>query len=871
MEDRTVEQWNGEGPAPDLFGSLLRRHRNAAGLTQEELAECAGLSAHSVSNMERGVSHTPRAATVRLLISALNLSQVDAARLWSSARGASRAAASSAGAAPLPRPSSRLVGRAADLRAVAALLVRPDMRLLTLCGAPGVGKTRLALEVAGQIAERFFDGVAFVPLASLRDAGLLTSAIARRVGVREGDARPVDEHVIETLRPRETLLLLDNFEHLIDAGPMVSALLDACPSLKVLVTSRAPLRLRGEQQYAVVPLALPPPDTSLDALAGVPAVTLLIERAHARRANFTLTVDNARAISAICHRVDGLPLALELAAARLALFSPQELLARLDRTLDILADGPRDVPAHQQTLRATLEWSHDLLTTSEQAVFRRLAVCASGCALEDAEQICVAVAAHGESNGSVTDEPDLLSVMERLVDQNVVRRWEVNDDKGGAHVRIGMLEVVREYACEQLRASDEERAARTMHAERFAALAETAAPQLAGPEQERWLERLDRESDNMRAALDWSLAEQVSAETGLRLAGTLWRYWFHRGALAEGLYWMGRILEPWRWLSQAPSPGSLPSADARHDSLLADVFYGAGVLAFTRSDFTRAQSWYEACMALRQRLSDMRGVAQALNGLGGVARERGQFDEALALYAASLTAFEDLPRPDLGQANARNNIGLVWAARGEFARGLASFQEALVGYRRLQNRFMIGRCLANMGNCLCEMGDLRGAQTVLDESLALHSGANDEHGVAMTLATLGLVAARQGAHTRAEQRLIEAAGIYQRVGGAISVVQCLEELAMLRILRGSEPVDGPREACAAVSMLGATDAMRGHLGAPPEPIRAERIATARAAALQILGDHDYDLEWRAGQAVVQGNSVDDALTACLALVAGDDC
>jgi predicted ATPase len=727
------------------------------------------------------------------------------------------------------------------------------------------------LEVAGQIAESFFDGAVFVPLAPLRDASLVTSAIARRVGVREGDPRPLDEHVIDSLRPRETLLLLDNFEHLIEAGPVVSALLDACPSLKVLVTSRAPLRVRGEHQYAVAPLALPTPDIGLDALASIPAVTLLIERAHARRPDFTLTQENARAISTICHRLDGLPLALELAAVRLALFSPQELLARLDHTLDILADGPRDVPAHQRTLRATLEWSHDLLSPSEQAVFRRLAVCASGCALEDAEYICVVVAAHSAPNESVTGEPDLLRVMERLVDQNVVRRWEAKEDKGGAQARIGMLDVVREYACEKLRASGEERVARTFHAERFAALAETAALQLAGPEQEHWLERLDLESENMRAALDWSLAEQDCAETGLRLAGSLWRYWFHRGALAEGLYWMGRILERWRWLSQPPSPGSQPSTDARQDSLLADAFYGAGVLAFTRSDFTSAQSWYEASMALRQRLSDMRGVAQALNGLGGIAREQGRFDEALALYAASLTAFEDQPRADLGQANARNNIGLVWAACGEYSHALTSFQEALAGYRRLQNRFMIGRCLANIGYCLCEMGDLRGAQTVLDESLSLHRGANDEHGVALTLATLGFVAARQGAHATAERLWIEAAGIYQRVGGAISVVQCLEELAMLWVSQGSEPVDSPREVCIAVSILAAADAMRGHLGAPPEPIRAERITTVLTAALQVLGDHDYDLEWRVGQALVQGNSMDETLTACLALIADDGC
>jgi tetratricopeptide (TPR) repeat protein len=276
-------------------------------------------------------------------------------------------------------------------------------------------------------------------------------------------------------------------------------------------------------------------------------------------------------------------------------------------------------------------------------------------------------------------------------------------------------------------------------------------------------------------------------------------------------------------------------------------------------------------MALRQRLSDMRGVAQALNGLGGIAREQGRFDEALALYAASLTAFEDQPRADLGQANARNNIGLVWAACGEYSHALTSFQEALAGYRRLQNRFMIGRCLANIGYCLCEMGDLRGAQTVLDESLSLHRGANDEHGVALTLATLGFVAARQGAHATAERLWIEAAGIYQRVGGAISVVQCLEELAMLWVSQGSEPVDSPREVCIAVSILAAADAMRGHLGAPPEPIRAERITTVLTAALQVLGDHDYDLEWRVGQALVQGNSMDETLTACLALIADDGC
>jgi predicted ATPase len=734
----------------------------------------------------------------------------------------------------------------------------------------------------------------------------------------------VEERLVAVLRPQESLLLLDNFEHVASAAPVVADLLAVCPRLKVCVTSRSPLHLRSEHRYTVAPLTLPSHETSrytIEALTAVPAVTLLVERACAARADFVLTPKNAAAVSDICRRLDGLPLALELAAARLALFSPHELLARLDHAMDLLADGPQDLPIRQRALRGALAWSYELLTPPERAVFRWLAVCAGGCTLEDAEGLCAAIAmqttamqtTQTEVGADLQHAPPMhapLALVARLIDHSLLQRWETAAGAAGPAVRLGMLEVVRDFATECLRTSGEEEAARRSHASYFAAFAETAAPLLAGPEQARWLERLDREAANLRAALAWSLAHPMrlealagsepaygaaqdmgAREIALRLVGALWRYWYQHGALAEGDQWLERVLARWDSScvvadaaaaapltapSAAEALGSSESPRLHPDAQLADALYGAGVLAFTRSDFGRAQARYEACLAQRHRLGDARGVAQTLNGLGGVARERGQLDEALTLYEASLTALAEGPEQAgsvLARANARNNIGITRASRGEFASALAAYEEALAAYRRLENRYMIGRCLASMGYCLCELGEYVRARALLAESLALHRAAGDEHGVALTLATLGMVAARQGDHVTAERRWVQAATRYLHVGNVLSVAQCLEELAILRASTGDTShgvnesqaaVDGEHGVGEALIILGALEAVRSQLGAPLEPIRASLQERVCFTARRTLGGYAYDEAWEAGRALARDRGADETLAMCLA-------
>ena len=712
------------------FGTLLRRHREAAGLTQEELAQKAGLSPNAVGQLERGLRRRPYPHTVRSLADALGLPEAERAALAGSVprRGCASGPAETP-ESPLPAPPTPLVGREREVAAVRASLEGDGTRLLTLTGPGGVGKTRLALEVAREAGERFPDGVAFVALAPVSDPDLLVTAVAQGLGLREAGGRSVRELVRGHLETRRLLLVLDNLEHLLGAAPEVAALLAGCHSLKVLATSRAPLRLRGEQEYPLGPL--PVPDlTRLPAVAdveGVPSVRLLVERAREASPSFALTQQNAAALAAICRRLDGLPLALELAAARLKLLPPTALLARLDEALPLLSGGPRDLPQRQRTMRDTVAWSHDLLSEEEQTLFRRLAVFAGGFALQAAEAV-----------GGRT----VLEGLYTLLENSLVRT-----DTDDPEPRFAMLETVRAYGLERLAASGEEGEARGLHADYFLALAGRAHPELEGGGQVAWLNLLEREHDNLREAMRW-LLEVGEPERAARLGSATWVFWAVRGHASEGQLWLERAL----------ASGGL-SAGARARTLAA-----ISLLLFAKGEIGRMSGLVEEAIAGARTAGDRETLAFAMVQRGYAATFRGDLDAAEEALSEGLEMIGGRG----GRWNAaliQNALGQVALSRGDFGRAMGLLREGEAALRETGDAFTLATNLNIQATISQIEGDDKRTEALLRESVGLSAALRDTWALVYGLVGLAGVAARDGDPERAA-RLFGAA---EALGEAASV------------------------------------------------------------------------------------------------------
>ena len=593
------------------LGALLRRYRLAAGLTQESLAERAALSVRGISDLERGVNRAARPVTVALLADALALSQEDRADLVAAASPEPVRAVPT----NVPLALTSFVGREDDVAALLPLL--SHTRLLTLTGAGGCGKTRLALEVARRLAEQptpsVADGIWLVELAALDTPTLPPLEVATVLGLRERPGHALLDGLIALLRPQRLLLILDNCEHLLAAcAQLAETLLRVCPHLTILATSREALRIAGEQPWRVPSMRLPEPwgQRSPDQAVACEAVQLFVQRAQVVRPDWTMTAPQVRLIEQVCRRLDGIPLAIELAAARLATLSLDQLAARLDDRFRLLTGGSRTALPRQQTLRATLDWSYELLSPPEQRLLRRLAIFAGGWTLEAAEAVC---------SGDGLAAEDVLDLLGRLVAKSLVG---LEDERTDTH--YGLLETVRQYAWETLAAAGEETATRDRHLAWAVTLSEHAAQRIGGTEREVWLDRLESELENLRTALQWS-NQEGRAETGLRLATALEDFWYMRGYASEGRRWLEDLLA-----RGAAAPG-----------LRARALDVQGLLALYHSDEAAAVAHFEAAYVLHQEEGDASGAAWALTHRALVAIYQGDTGRATTLLAQVLPAHRD--------------------------------------------------------------------------------------------------------------------------------------------------------------------------------------------------------------------------------------
>ena len=728
----------------------------------------------------------------------------------------------------LPVQLASFIGREHEMEEVKSLLDRT--RLLTLTGSGGCGKTRLALHVAAEVLERYPHGVWLVELAALSEPALVPQTVATVLGLREEPGRTLTQTLTDYLIAKSVLLLLDNCEHLLPAcASLADTLLKACLQVRLLATSREALGLMGEQVYRVPSLFAPDPqqlpreEKALAALVSeYEAVRLFVERARLQSLEFVLTRHNAEPVASVCHRLDGIPLAIELAAARVRSLSVEDINARLDSRFRLLTGGDRAALPRQQTLRATLDWSYDLLTEQERLLLSRLSVFAGGWTLEAAEQVC---------GGEGMEAWEVLDLLAGLVDKSLVTA-----ETQAGRSRYRLLETVRQYGRERLEESGGEAQIRSRHLNFFLGFAEEAEPKLTRPEQGEWLSRLEAEHVNLRAALGWCRLEKAGADSGLRLAGALWQFWEVRGYLGIGRAHLTEALGR--------------EGAAGRTKVRAKALNGAGALACDQGDYAAARALQEESLAIQRELGEKRGVAASLNSLGIVALSQGDYAAARVLYEECVALGRELGEKR-GISASLNNLGNVAQEQGDYAAARALHEESLTIKRELGEKRAIAMSLNNLGLVAYSQGDYAAARALGEESLAIKRELGDKLGIAGSLHSLGNVALSRGDYAAARALQEESLTIKRELGNKQGVAYSLEAFASLAVAVGQ-----PERAA---WLWGGAEALREAIHFPLRPTDREEYDRNVTAARTALGEEAFATAWEEGRAMSMEQAIAYAL------------
>jgi predicted ATPase/DNA-binding CsgD family transcriptional regulator/DNA-binding XRE family transcriptional regulator len=857
------------------FGRWLKQRRKALDLTQHELAERASSSAETLRKIEAGRLR-PSQALAERLATALAIPASEHSSFVRFARSQPHRSPPLVPTHPVfPTPATALIGRVADSAAVHALLLRDNVRLLTLSGAPGVGKTRLALQAAADIREAFADGTTFVALAPIRDPQFVFSVIAQALKVRESGSQPIIDTLVVALQDKRLLLVLDNFEHVTSTAPLIAVLLEQTRYLKLLITSRVALHLVGEHEYVVEPLALPASGEAMtpETLIQSPAVELFVQRSWAARHDFTLTAANASAIAAICLRLDGLPLAIELAAARIKILPPQALLRRLDQRLDLLTSGTADVDARHQTLRSAIAWSYDLLSADDQALFRRLGVFVGGCRLDAIAIVCsdIGIAAGSAQRPDVSSYT-ILDGLSALLDQSLIQQTIDPDDEP----RFTMLETIREYALERLEEATEMETIHQRHAENCLQLAEAANLQVKdGRNQATWLTLMEAEHNNFRAALGQCLSGTGPIELGLQLTAALWRFWSMRGFVNEGQVWLNHALAR----SQEVDPGlramilvragqfSLAQGDyqqaieraktglalaqaLKHRENMAIALRILGLIAYYQDDYTAARTHLEKSKQLFQDLGEKSSIGLILNDLGYVAYYQHDLKKAQALFQESLGICSELDDTS-GIVQALIGLGDTAYEQQHLQQASALFEEGMALAQELGHKISLARLYARRGKIARLQANYLQATAWYAQSRSLWEDLGDKVNSALVCYHQGHTLLHQNKVAHAAALFRESLAVMNTSGRQSSVAECLAGLATVaRMLHWPER---------AARLLGAAtayfDSLNHHLELVDRPNYDHTLATVRAQ----LPAPAFDAAWSEGQAMTMEQAISEAL------------